>query len=294
MKSKRARIKIINMPMKKLLLFLFIFSMNLSSKEEQTDSLKILVYNTHGLPEIFINDNPKKRFPLIGEKTNDFDISLLQEDYAHHEELSSGLKEESTAIRGGLGGRLLCPFCTGSGLTSIFNLPKEWVVEVENKTYETCSGWLRGANDCFAYKGFQIIKITLPNSKRFYIVNTHMDAGRRDSDRLSRKQQLEHIISAVDERTTSEALIVAGDLNLNSKSQEDVDLLEDFKNELSLEDAFKGHQIRNKWTILDYFLYKQGEELNFNILTAVEDESFFTEEGSLSDHPALVIELSIK
>ena len=63
MKSKRARIKIINMPMKKLLLFLFIFSMNLSSKEEQTDSLKILVYNTHGLPEIFINDNPKNASP---------------------------------------------------------------------------------------------------------------------------------------------------------------------------------------------------------------------------------------
>jgi hypothetical protein len=45
---------------------------------------------------------------------------------------------------------------------------------------------------------------------------------------------------------------------------------------------------------LDYFLYKQSEDLNFKILTATEDESFFTEEGSLSDHPALVIELSIK
>ena len=73
------------MKIKKLLLFLFIFSMNLSSQEEQSNSIKILVYNTHGLPEIFINDNPKKRFPLIGEKTNNFDISLLQEDYAHHD-----------------------------------------------------------------------------------------------------------------------------------------------------------------------------------------------------------------
>ena len=70
--------------------------------------------------------------------------------------------------------------------------------------------------------------------------------------------------------------------------------LENFKNELNLEDAFKGQQIRKKWTVLDYFLYKQSEDLNFKILTATEDESFFTEEGSLSDHPALVIELSIK
>ena len=276
-----------------LLLVLSIFSLNLSSIEEQSDKLKILVYNTHGLPEIFISDDPKMRFPIIGKKTQDFDISLLQEDYAHHEELSSGLNKESLAIRGGLGGTLLCPFCTGSGLTSIFNLPNDWIVEVENNTYDTCSGWLRGANDCFAYKGFQVIKITLPNSKRFFIVNTHMDAGRRDSDRSSRKNQLEHIIKTIKQKTSSEALIVAGDLNLNSKNSEDVKLLENFKEELRLSDAFEETKISKKWTILDYFLYKQGKELDFKIISTGEDESFVTGEGPLSDHPALIIELSL-
>ena len=270
-----------------------ILSMNLFSSEKQSDTLRILVYNTHGLPEIFISDNPKKRFPVIGKKTQDFSISLLQEDYSHHEELLSGLAEESLAIRGGLGGRLICPFCTGSGLTSVFNLPKNWSVEVENETYDTCSGWLRGANDCFAYKGFQIIKITLPNSKRFFIVNTHMDAGRRDSDRAARKRQLEQIISTIKQRTTNEALIVAGDLNLNSKNPEDVKLLENFKENLRLTDSFTGHKISKKWTILDYILYKQGEELEFKIISVGEDESFVTEEGPLSDHPALILELAI-
>jgi len=270
-----------------------ILSMNLFSSEKQSDTLRILVYNTHGLPEIFISDNPKKRFPVIGKKTQDFSISLLQEDYSHHEELLSGLAEESLAIRGGLGGRLICPFCTGSGLTSVFNLPKNWSVEVENETYDTCSGWLRGANDCFAYKGFQIIKITLPSNKRFFIVNTHMDAGRRDSDRAARKRQLEHIISTIKQRTTNEALIVAGDLNLNSKNPEDVKLLENFKENLRLTDSFTGHKISKKWTILDYILYKQGEELEFKIISVGEDESFVTEEGPLSDHPALIIEVVI-
>ena len=270
-----------------------ILSMNLFSSEKQSDTLRILVYNTHGLPEIFISDNPKKRFPVIGKKTQDFSISLLQEDYSHHEELLSGLAKESLAIRGGLGGRLICPFCTGSGLTSVFNLPKNWSVEVENETYDTCSGWLRGANDCFAYKGFQIIKITLPNSKRFFIVNTHMDAGRRDSDRAARKRQLEQIISTIKQRTTNEALIVAGDLNLNSKNPEDVKLLENFKENLRLTDSFTGHKISKKWTILDYILYKQGEELEFKIISVGEDESFVTEEGPLSDHPALIIEVVI-
>ena len=281
------------MKLKALFLSTMILSMNLFSLEQQSENLRILVYNTHGLPEIFISDNPKKRFPVIGKKTQDFNISLLQEDYSHHEELSSGLAKESLAIRGGLGGRLICPFCTGSGLTSVFNLPKNWTVDVENQTYDTCSGWLRGANDCFAYKGFQLIKITLPSNKRFFIVNTHMDAGKRNSDRASRKRQLEQIISTIKQRTTTEALIVAGDLNLNSKNPEDVKLLENFKEELKLTDSFTGHKISKKWTILDYILYKQGEALEFKSISVGEDESFVTEEGPLSDHPALIIEVSI-
>ena len=192
-----------------------------------------------------------------------------------------------------MGSRLLCPFCTGSGLTSVFNLPKNWTVEVENKTYKTCSGWLRGANDCFAYKGFQIIKITLPSNKEFFIVNTHMDAGRRTSDRSSRKEQLEQIVSTISKRTTTAALIVAGDLNLYSKNPEDVKLLEKFKKELKLTDAFIKHKISEKWAILDYVLYKQGSEVEFKILSVGEDKSFVTEEGPLSDHPALFIEISI-
>lgn len=281
------------MKLKAVFLSAMILSMNLASLEQYSEKLRILVYNTHGLPELFISDNPKKRFPVIGKKTQDFSISLLQEDYSHHEELLSGLAEESLAIRGGLGGRLICPFCTGSGLTSVFNLPKNWTIEVENQTYDTCSGWLRGANDCFAYKGFQLIKITLPSNKRFFIVNTHMDAGRRDSDRAAREKQLAHIISTIKQRTTAEALIIAGDLNLNSKNPEDVKLLESFKEALRLTDSFTGHKISNKWTVLDYILFKQGDELEFKIISVGEDESFVTEEGPLSDHPALIIELSI-
>ena len=281
------------MKLKAVFLSAMILSVNIASLEQQSDKLRILVYNTHGLPELFISDNPKKRFPVIGKKTQDFSISLLQEDYSHHEELLAGLAKESLAIRGGLGGSLICPFCTGSGLTSVFNLPKNWTIEVENQTYDTCSGWLRGANDCFAYKGFQLIKITLPSNKRFFIVNTHMDAGRRDSDRAAREKQLAHIISTIKQRTTAEALIVAGDLDLNSKNPEDVKLLESFKEALRLTDSFTGHKISNKWTVLDYILYKQGDELEFKSISVGEDESFVTEEGPLSDHPALIIELSI-
>ena len=281
------------MKLKVLLLNFLIISANLSLEEEQNNTLKILVYNTHGLPEIFISDNPKKRFPIIGEKTQSFDISLLQEDYAHHEELTSGLAHSSIAIRGGMGSTFSCPVCTGSGLTSVLNLPGDWLIEVKNETYQTCSGWLRGANDCFAYKGFQIIKITTPNEKEFYIINTHMDAGRRDSDRHAREKQLKHIMSAIKKNKDIKTLIVAGDLNLNSKDPGDMELLKQFKNELFLMDTFEDTQIDKRWSILDYILIKQGKDVRFKINSVGEDRSFFTEEGPLSDHPALFIELSI-
>ena len=48
------------MKIKTLKVVLSIFSLNILSLDEQGDKLKILVYNTHGLPEIFISDDPKK------------------------------------------------------------------------------------------------------------------------------------------------------------------------------------------------------------------------------------------
>ena len=141
--------------------------------------------------------------------------------------------------------------------------------------------WLvKGANDCFAYKGFQVIKISPPNNEEIYLVNTHMDAGRRDSDRASREIQLKHIVSSI-EKLDGKALVVAGDLNLKSTSQKDMALLDSFKETLNLYDAFSNTEINEKWSILDYILYRPGENINFEILNVGEDESFETHEGAL-------------
>ena len=58
-------------------------------------------------------------------------------------------------------------------------------------------------------------------------------------------------------------------------------------------DTFEDTQIDARWSILDYILIKQGEDVRFKINSVGEDRSFFTEEGPLSDHPALFIELNI-
>ena len=120
-----------------------------------------------------------------------------------------------------------------------------------------------------------------------------MDAGRRNSDRGAREKQLEQIVSVIKQETETKALIVAGDLNLNSKDPRDMSLLKKFKEELSLIDTFKNTQIDEKWSVLDYILLKQGEDTKFKVNSVGEDKSFLTEVGPLSDHPALSIDLSI-
>ena len=276
-----------------LIYFLIALSSNLFADNDKSIELKILVYNTHGLPGIFLRDKPEIRFPLIGDKTKEYELSLLQEDYAHHKKLISSMKSESKIFRGRLGNKFLCPICTGSGLTSIANLPHDWNIEVVNESFKTCSGWISGWNDCFAKKGFQILKITPPLRESLFLVNTHLDAGSRESDRRARKNQLDQIILTLNKKIKGEALILAGDLNLNSKNSEDLKLLGDLKEKLNLTDAFFTVDIQKKWQILDYVLFNTGKSDTVSILKVGEDTSLVSKERPLSDHPALFIHITI-
>jgi hypothetical protein len=269
------------------------FYLNLISTNLSSEEIKILTYNTHGLPAVFARDDPEERFPLIGEKTKRYQLSLLQEDFAHHELLLKNLNEGSAALRGNTNNKSFCPFCSGSGLTIISNLEKEWQIEIQSEAFNTCSGWFGGLNDCFATKGFQLARIETPSSKHFYVVNTHLDAGRNSADRQARATQLQQIAAKIRQELSEEALIVVGDLNLRWNDPEDRALLETFKKDLGLTDSIKGVQTEGGWPILDYVLYRNGRETTFEVLEAGEDTVFQNKEGPLSDHPALFMKLLI-
>jgi len=258
-----------------------------------SEEIKLLTYNTHGLPAIFSDDDPSKRFPLIAKEIDRYQISLLQEDFAHHELLLNNLKEGSSAVRGNESQSTFCPFCSGSGLTTISNLGKDWELEFYSEAFNTCSGWLGKLNDCFASKGFQLIRVKSPSGKQFFILNTHLDAGRHDSDRKTRESQLNQISTKVKQKLIDEALILAGDLNLKWNDAQDRSLLENFKNNLGLSDPIDGIQVERGWPVIDYILYRNGEETSFEVLERGQDLNFQTDEGPLSDHPALYLKLKI-
>jgi len=269
-----------------VLLYLCFISTDLNSEE-----IKILVYNTHGLPSAFAGDDPEERFPLIGEKTKAYQLSLLQEDFAHHELLLKNLNKESIAIRGNGNNKSLCPFCSGSGLTMISNFEREWQLEVNSEAFNSCSGWFGGLNDCFASKGFQLARIETPSEKYVFILNTHLDAGRSTSDRKVRADQLNQILAKVEKVIDGEALIVAGDLNLRWNDPQDSHLLETFKKDLGLLDSFGG--VKNRPS-LDYILYRNGTDTTLEVLEVGIDPDFQYDNKPLSDHPALFIRLLIR
>ena len=279
------------------LILLFSLSLvcgNLTSAESaKPTELKLLVYNTHGLPAVFLRDDPVRRFPKIGKQIRRYQLALLQEDFAHHEALLDSLTESSVAVRGNKSRFSLCPFCSGSGLTMISNLEQEWQLEIQAEAFDTCAGWLRGLNDCFATKGFQLSRMETPSGKLFFVVNTHLDAGRNTSDRQARATQLKQIIAKVLKEAAGEALIVAGDLNLDWEDPEDRALLETFRKELGLINSGQEVQVDKGWPILDYIFYRNGTATTLEVVETGEDKAFQNEVGPLSDHPALFMRLLI-
>ena len=278
-----------------VLAFSFATPITLAIEREKITELSLLVYNTHGLPRIFAKDHPRERFPEIVRLTHDYDISLLQEDFAHHDLVLKHAKEDQSIQRGEGVKTGKCLFCSGSGLTLVSSLSEnDWRESATFVPFVNCSGWLDRANDCFAQKGFQIIDLRSIRGEEVVLVNTHLDAGRSDSDRAARAAQLDQLILAIDRYVSDQALIVAGDLNLDWDNSKDRELLFDFRDRLGLARAGKGVQAVHGWTVLDYIFYRSGKHTTLTLAGSGEDRRFFSGGIALSDHPALFARFNIQ
>ena len=61
--------------------------------------LNVLTYNIHGLSPILAGDNPKVRIPKILNKSNNFDVILIQENWIFSDdELAKDLNEYITIV----------------------------------------------------------------------------------------------------------------------------------------------------------------------------------------------------
>ena len=265
------------------------------TESPKTAELSLLVYNTHGLPELIAGDKPRERFPKIGELTKGYDLSLLQEDFAHHVLLLQYVRRPADAVQGSDARIPKCMVCSGSGLTLVSNLPKSvWQVRSSFKPFDTCSGWISGLNDCFAQKGFQLITLENTLGHQILMVNTHLDAGRSELDREARASQLDQIALTLETEAGSSAILLAGDLNLHWETPLDNELLQNFVQRLNLVAAQKGGDLSSGWQTLDYIYYRSSKKTNLSLMSSGEDVAFTSEGKPLSDHPALFANFKIR
>lgn len=277
-----------------VLLTAFQFTPALAERAGTPLSLKVLTYNTHGLPSIFAGDKPQQRFPKIAALTEQYDLALLQEDFAHHYVLSRNLIKPTTVKRGMRSDMPPCLICAGSGLTLASNLSwQDWTLAAQFEPFETCSGLLLGLNDCLSQKGFQLLRFDHMGGDRLVVVNTHLDAGHDVSDREARKAQLDQIASLLEQEAAGQALIIAGDLNLDWQTPEDRAVLIDFRDRLGLTIAVDGRQADPRWEHLDYILFRSGDAVRLEVVETGEDQQFQDDAGPLSDHPALYVNFRI-
>jgi endonuclease/exonuclease/phosphatase family metal-dependent hydrolase len=258
------------------------------ARAEQLE-LRVLSYNTHGLPAWVAGDDPHHRFPLIARLANAYPVVLLQEDFEHHARLRPGVThpivERGNPSRFGEWACLVT--CNGSGLTFLADLPAERLLELSNVSYSACAGWVSGANDCFATKGFQHARIELAPGAVVHVVNTHLDAGRSAEDRRARQLQLEELRRHLKDRAGGAALILGGDLNLLADDPEDAALRDAFAASLNLADSGAGPEPGGAWTHLDYLYYRSGNEVALRVREAGEAGEFVDAGAPLSDHPAV-------
>jgi hypothetical protein len=248
----------------------------------------VLSYNVHGLADILVDDDPVARMPAISERLNRYDVALVQESWAYGEALDAKVTHAVVERSGRVDPDLL--FQTG-----LVTFARPRLRAVSRDSLGACAGWLGGANDCLADKGFLRVRLALANGAEVDFWNLHLDAGRDESDRRARAIQLETLAARVRKVSRDGPLVIAGDFNLDESNEADRALLERFTRALALVDSGARAADDGPFAAkrIDYILYRSGAGVALASVEAGEAREFSDGATPLSDHPALFARIRI-
>ncbi len=250
--------------------------------------LTVLSYNVHGLDAWLVDDDPQARLPQISEQLDPYDVVLVQEIWSYFGLLSAGATHPVRERGNGPDPGALFQ----AGLATFARPP---LVAVSRGSLGACSGWLSGASDCFADKGYLRVRLRLENGLALDFWNVHLDAGEGDDDRAARAVQLDHLVEGVRALSGHGALVIAGDFNIPAENALDQRLLERFVQTLELVDSGARSAPDGRFADkhIDYILYRDGPGASLEPLEVGEAREFSDGPAPLSDHPALFAKLKV-
>jgi endonuclease/exonuclease/phosphatase family metal-dependent hydrolase len=248
----------------------------------------VLTYNVHGLNRLVVDDDPEARMPAISSRLNAYDVALVQESWDYWDALAS---QATHPVRERGNGPNPGTFF----LTGLASFARPAFRAVSRGSLGACAGWLGGANDCLADKGYLRLRLVLANGVAVDFWNLHLDAGDSDDDRAARAAQLESLAAHMAELSGAGPVVVAGDFNLSADEPKDQALLERFRDALQLRDsgARSAGDGRFAHKHIDYILYRAGAGAELEPVDAGEAREFSDREKTLSDHPALFARMRV-
>jgi endonuclease/exonuclease/phosphatase family metal-dependent hydrolase len=249
------------------------------SSDPEVGEFLLLTYNVAGLPKEFSEEQPEINNAKISPLLNDFDLVLVQEDFAYHEDLAAELTLPYQSE----------PFIVtetlpdGLNRFSVFSFPP-----VERSAWQICSGILDKANDCLAAKGFSVAPMEVSPGSTILVYNLHMDAGGDAEDQAARSAQVDQLLADIAARGVGEPIIVAGDTNLRMNRPADVISLDRLLNDGGLTDSCRFLDCDDEH--IDRILFRSGDFLTITPASWSIPTNFVDEEGEdLSDHDPIAV-----
>lgn len=243
--------------------------------------LRLLSYNVAGLPGFLSKSNPTQNTPQISPKLNAYDLVVVQEDFWYHAVLAGGTTHahESAPMTGHT-------TLVNDGLNRFSQSP---FLLHQRTGWNDRHGVVSNSNDALSSKGFSVAVHELAPGVEVHVWNLHADAGSDQGDLTARARNFDQLANAILSFSAGQAVIVAGDTNLNDTRPSDVTVLNDFLGRVGLTDAAQalGHP-----EYIDRVMVRSSANLTLTpVLWRHADEFQDAAGNDLSDHPALNVDI---
>jgi len=201
-----------------------------------SDGLHVLVWNIHDrvLPgSIFSSEgHSEEEIACIGDLASQYDMVLFQEAFVRPVQIARYTKHpwaDHPFFPEGGGGdqwplRLVCEICLTPGLLMLAQEKPGWVYGEPYRSFAGRNTKLDKADESFS-KGFQLVRFP-----EFWVLNSHMDAGRGQASIDARALQFWQITAALKWYVPPTApLLIGMDANLRpDREDQDGEILREF------------------------------------------------------------------